>query len=558
MGVKATKWRISGVSTAGGGDLELSQLRLWGPDGAVDAGAVISGSVLPTSGGLGALLISDTTTCRFSAKDMQAPGFYIEITLPTAVEVWSARFAGPTRGGFIETFTLTVGGSMPAQTAPFGSVVFEAPFVLSAAPNFAPKFGRVTEQWALLRSDAWFSCAVSADYQTVIGTSRGNYIVVSKDGGDTWQQITSAGAGAWCDCSIARDGQVMLGVKDNSGSYPWVSKDGGATWQAATTAGARTWRGCSVSGDGTVLLCADGTTLYRSTDGAATWVAIAGGAMYRCAVSNDGRVILAGASPGYLQLSKDGGATFQVITAAGSRGWNKQAVSADGKILLAAAGNSTLFLSRDGGATWQAVSAAGTRDWYACAVSADGMTLLGGANDNYLFMSADGGDTWRSLTDAGTGFWYGCAVSADGSMLLGAIYSGYLKRLFRADPIYGAPSGRARSEYTMSRIAGETPPVAATNSIAKTPSLDMQDGGNGRIYGTVKQKIGTGVTPLRRRVVLIHQRSQRMVRETWSDPATGAYQFAGINTSEVYYTATFDHEGNFRGVVADNLKPEPM
>ena len=84
--------------------------------------------------------------------------------------------------------------------------------------------------------------------------------------------------------------------------------------------------------------------------------------------------------------------------------------------------------------------------------------------------------------------------------------------------------------------------------------------GSHRIAGTVKHR-EKGVladAPLRRRVLLIDERTQVVVRETWSDADTGAYSFEHIAVLPHYLVIAFDHEHQHRAVVADNLRAQPM
>ena len=82
-------------------------------------------------------------------------------------------------------------------------------------------------------------------------------------------------------------------------------------------------------------------------------------------------------------------------------------------------------------------------------------------------------------------------------------------------------------------------------------------GGRGRITGTAKEK-GTPDAPVYRRVRLFNDRDGQCVAETWSDPATGVYVFEYINAALKYTVLSYDHTGQFRAVVADNLTPEIM
>jgi hypothetical protein len=92
--------------------------------------------------------------------------------------------------------------------------------------------------------------------------------------------------------------------------------------------------------------------------------------------------------------------------------------------------------------------------------------------------------------------------------------------------------------------------------------IDRQDGGLYRIPNPrwVKEKALPANAPLRRRVQLYNQRDGRLIRETWSDAATGDYAFDNIRGGDgtTYFVVGFDHTEQYRGVIADNLTPEPM
>ena len=84
--------------------------------------------------------------------------------------------------------------------------------------------------------------------------------------------------------------------------------------------------------------------------------------------------------------------------------------------------------------------------------------------------------------------------------------------------------------------------------------------GGHRIAGTVKHRVKGVIAdePLRRRVLLIDQATYVVVRETWSDAATGAYSFDHIDAAPRYLVIAFDHERQHRAVIADNLRAQPM
>ena len=77
------------------------------------------------------------------------------------------------------------------------------------------------------------------------------------------------------------------------------------------------------------------------------------------------------------------------------------------------------------------------------------------------------------------------------------------------------------------------------------------DSGAATLTGTVTN---IGGIPVRRRVQLIEERSGRVIREVWSDAATGVYVFSEIRPQVKYTVVSYDHTGLFRAVIADNLE----
>lgn len=82
-------------------------------------------------------------------------------------------------------------------------------------------------------------------------------------------------------------------------------------------------------------------------------------------------------------------------------------------------------------------------------------------------------------------------------------------------------------------------------------------GGAGRIAGTVMFD-STPDYPVWRRVRLFDRRDNRLVRETWSDPITGAYRFDDINPARLYVVIAYDHTGVYNAEIRDSITPERM
>lgn len=119
------------------------------------------------------------------------------------------------------------------------------------------------------------------------------------------------------------------------------------------------------------------------------------------------------------------------------------------------------------------------------------------------------------------------------------------------------PSFTCKSLPPTAVIKGASRGLVTVRPQSPVGSIDMEDGGLYRIVSTVEVK-GTPNVPVHRRVVLINERSRRVVRETWSDPVTGEYRFEGIRGDVTYTTMAYDYTNNKRAAVADNLTAERM
>lgn len=86
----AVVWRLGGIEVAGGGDLELTELRLLDASGPIDTGAVVTCSHVPVEGELAHLSDGDPATrCKWRAEDLRQPGFYIQWQLAQSSDFWA-------------------------------------------------------------------------------------------------------------------------------------------------------------------------------------------------------------------------------------------------------------------------------------------------------------------------------------------------------------------------------------------------------------------------------------------------------------------------------------
>ena len=106
----ARYWRVIGVATRSGGDLELSELQLHGAGGRVDVGAAMFASHSPAVGSLA--LLGDGSfmaDCRFDAAAVRSAGFYIQWDLGAsgaAEAVGVAIGAGASEATWVDVLTL--------------------------------------------------------------------------------------------------------------------------------------------------------------------------------------------------------------------------------------------------------------------------------------------------------------------------------------------------------------------------------------------------------------------------------------------------------------------
>lgn len=174
--------------------------------------------------------------------------------------------------------------------------------------------------------------------------------------------------------------------------------------------------------------------------------------------------------------------------------------------------------------------------------------LVGGVSGQPLPMS----EPWAPVIgDDNLG---GALVTANfgGSTFVYAPPEGFLA-LVSGSGVGARPVQTARSRFP---VAASAPmPAFSTVRLMASSARDTEFGGPGTIYGTTTTK-GTPNTHTKARVVLLHQRSKLPVRETWSDPVTGAFAFTGIDTAQQFITLAEDAAGNFRPVAANRLTPE--
>ena len=104
----ARYWRITGIRTYSGGDLELAALQMSDANGRVDVSAVITSSHAPTSGTLSQLQSNGAAgSIRFASASTKSAGFFIVWDFGTPVELSNIRlFAADSKSAFLGLFSL--------------------------------------------------------------------------------------------------------------------------------------------------------------------------------------------------------------------------------------------------------------------------------------------------------------------------------------------------------------------------------------------------------------------------------------------------------------------
>lgn len=598
----ARYWRIVGIETFAGGDLELSEVALYESATRVDGSATVSAVFAPISGSLADLGDTDfNSSVRWDGENVRRSGFAIVFDFGADKDISNVGLAGPSQAAFAH--------KVEVQASSDGVdwlTVFATP-VASKWPGAS----------AFFNLDAEFTKIEFPGFVAVTGTSWGAFEFVSET------KVTRLPT----DGATAPDGVQIFAISPDANTvitrslnYPWtdVFRRVGKSFFRQPTRPADPDNApifFEFSPDGTHLAVghsgASRVNIYRHVDGVFTKLAsITSPPSFEITVgrySPDGEH-LAVAGSGGIAVYKRTGDTYAPVSggidvqpnglAASHMGY-----SPDGLLAVGFGGQSTAAFwvyERSGDAyTKVADTPLFNEDCRGLAFSPDGSKF---ASTGYVYnatvhlyaRSGVGGKTFSQVyTTISDTQWARIAFSPSGAYLLadtgasgtdGAVFkvnADSLTKLLSANDIgagiakgawlpwaqYSPGLVPTNFDSTPLRVGTPAPPTIlgedVTGStqpvtIAPPSQFDVYDGGRGRIVGTVKEKNTPANTPLMRRVVLLAMPGSRATRETWSDPVTGAYEFNEVAMDRVYTVVSYDHTGIYRGVVADNLTPELM
>lgn len=147
------------------------------------------------------------------------------------------------------------------------------------------------------------------------------------------------------------------------------------------------------------------------------------------AITSDGSAFLIGSLDGKAYLSSDRGLTFSTFSLGASQSIVSVAISDDKQtLLLAESTNGHLQLSLDGGKSFNDVAPELGHKWFK--VVMNGMLIVAIENGGYVYVSADQGTTWKKCTNVepqtSDSFdkWNNVAISGDGKKIFVSSASG--------------------------------------------------------------------------------------------------------------------------------------
>ena len=490
----ARYWRVVGVSTYARGDLELSELHLYGATGRADVSATLTCSHAPLLGTVAALQDDDlATTCRFAGIVVRSGGFSFAWDLGAGVtaEVIGLRLgSGADQAAFMAGCTLqySIDGAQWNLAGEFVRFVWPG----GSAYNNAPGAG-------------------DPDYSKVL-------LLLPFDGPDGNTAFTDKSS---VPKTLSANGGAAISTAQSKFGESSLHLDGSGDFVSAPSSGDFAF--------GTGDFCNEGWFYLEAYP--------AGESILFC-LRNAGAGIfdnMTRLNPAGRVAWSDGTAWRESTAAVPLAQWVHIAVTrASGTLRIFTGGVKSYEGSHP-------INLGGNRVMQIGAFEAYATNPAGGFLSGYVGgvrITKGAARYTANFTPPAAPF----PSSTDGSG----------NTVFDQAGLGTVPGGFA--------IAASAPVPSHSATAPSRPQLarDVEHGGNGRIFGTTKAKGAAGAPdlPTKARVVLLHQRSKVPVREVWSDPTTGDFQFEGIDAEQAFLTLAEDAAGNFRPVAASRLVPE--
>lgn len=256
----------------------------------------------------------------------------------------------------------------------------------------------------------------------------------STDGGRTWSHASDGLATSGLALAVDPRFPETLYAGTFDGVYK--TSDGARSWRPLGGLPAETVLTLAVDpvDPDTVYAGVGDDSVYRSTDGGATWLAATAGLeeaiglYYALAVDPaDHRVVYAACGSGVYR-SADSGAHWTDVTGdlPSPNGIHSLAIDPRSGLLYAGAFDG-VYRSADGGQHWMAPATAIQNDVAALVVDPAVADRLYAGNNDGVVRSDDGGVTWREVNSGLEGYVWSLAIEATGTVYCGTSPLGVLK-----------------------------------------------------------------------------------------------------------------------------------
>ena len=483
----ARYWRIVGLSTVAGGDLELSELHLHNGATRVGAALVPSCSHAPTAGALANLSDGSLgSVCRFAGEAVRSGGFWIEWDFGASPE--QVTLVRP--GASTDQATFLAGASLQSRAAAsdaWSDPVAFGKYPWPGASTLLPLTTFTDNSVLRLHGDGANGSTTITDSSPVGRTpSAVGGASISTDRTDAYGGAAIKIAGAnpltyahTADLVPMSDYTIRLRL--------WVPSTTGslrAVFTKATGGGHRPYA-LYIDPDGKLRFQQSNATpvitnvLSSSSVPAASWVYI------ECNRVGD-----------MLRIFVDGN-----LAGSGAAGSGSNYNNAGDSLCIGAASDFGYPLSSRGAAYIEELS-----------------------------ITAGGGNTAS----------YTPPTRPDANLVDWAPFD------------QTTPATRRHLAYSSAIAPGATVRSDRENLLAR----DMEFGGAGTITGQTLVKDGGPEVPTRARVRLLRVRDGVLARETWSDPATGAYSFAGLDAAQQFVALAQKPDGAYEPVAGGPLTPQ--
>jgi hypothetical protein len=498
----ARYWRIIGIETYGGGDLELSEVALYDGASRVDGSATLTSSHAPIAGSLANLKDADTgTTARFAAADVFLPGFALQWDFGADQNVDTVAFSSPTQALFIHNLLLqysATGADWQEHKRTWRPTKYPGPSTLYSLPIYEgdPYFERVV---LLLTADGTVGSTSFTDRSWEPKTIT-NYLNV-----------------------LVSDTQVKFGQSAFFNNSGW-DMGGSSKYLGLPMVKDLNFEGEDFTIEGWVYPTVthasgqySGIFALRSNNSVQSYALISSG-------DSGGTLLL---------IVTIGGVNYACTSARPAANvWTHVAAVRRGNTIQC-------FTNGVGGAV--------------AALPGGALTVPSGIFPAVGRMSLSLGSTSGSFQGYMDDLRVTKGVARYASDFTPPTEA-YWYPTVDPDPAPrdATPLRLQSSQPTL--ISEYTPPAFSINAPAEPITLDIGEGGTGSVVGTVKEYTTPANTPLKRRVRLYDEIGRRMIRETWSDPVTGAFAFTNLDTSRRYTAMAYDHEGIYRALVIDRVE----